>query len=308
MKIALLISGHRRSVSTTIERLVALKKSLSCDVFVHTWAEQDMSTRTWRVPDPNNKYFSDEELISALEPKSYLIESAIPEKVARVFKGSSGANPLSGAHHMIYGMLSCFNLLEKYAEAENKKYDVCIRFRFDVICEEINLLLRDCRNALENNIIVMPQHNWASALGCHFDGVIIAQPMPYGASLNLLAQEFNAYVENLKIGERFMPELIICHIIRKRVCAIKYSLSSFGIIRSGNIREQHFGPLSNNIVSKMRSNVDAYKSLNSISSNSRHSLTFCTWAENSNIVLRALVRFSYPLYKSLKSHLFKTTI
>lgn len=287
-KIALLLSGHIRSLKYTSENISQVVETLKCDVFAHTWDQVEMNSSTWREPDLSYKEGFEIILLQKLNPVKILIEQQSPSML-KLFKSQDyqnvfhNDNSMSGSHYMLYGMKKVFELMEQY-ENENKiNYEIIIRYRYDLICTKINSLNNDINN-VKSGMVVMADHNWANALGAKFDGVIISQKKNYDFFLKDIFYRYNnIYKISTKIGG-LLPELIITKIIGTRTNVIN-SCSVFSIIRNNNLIEQVFKEKRKGYKKTIGSSVGY---LNFILKNNESYKSFNNyiWHQNNNLINR----------------------
>lgn len=158
MKIAVCFSGQPRTWMKCVDTWNSLFSSLQdrhnadIDVFFHAWKNNAPSHGT--IANNKEDYFNKigspiiaaelEELVQKLKPKDYLFEdgnvSAL--KIQEVLNLNSRHNliygnaTLSWAAPQFYSVMRSAHLKKKYEFANNIRYDVCIRFRFDLYFNE----------------------------------------------------------------------------------------------------------------------------------------------------------------------------
>lgn len=242
-KIALLLSGHTRSLKYTINNLAEVIEALKCDVFTHTWSEAEMSSSTWRQPDFYHEESFEGNLIQSLSPLGFMIEPQSPI-LLKLFKNSIHQDvsleekSISGSHFMLYGMNKVFQLMEEYELEKKINYKVIIRYRYDLVCKNI-ASLKDDVNKASAGTTIMADHNWANILEAKFDGVIIAERSKYEIFLREISNCYNnIYQLSTGLGG-ILPELIITKIMGSS-SNILNSNSEFNIVRSNNFNEQIF--------------------------------------------------------------------
>jgi hypothetical protein len=243
-KIALLVSGHTRSIRHTVNNITELKQMLSCDVFIHYWTTQEMNTASWRNPEKYEREdISCDVIENLLKPKVSNVEDAecVSANVFPVIYSQPRSTGFIGSHYMIYGMWKCFKLCQDYSRSSGKKYDVVIRYRYDLICVEPHRLVVDVLEVFaDKKIVKMPDHNWATSVGAFFDGVIVANFETYLSTILSLPIYFANRIDGLKTPLMVFPELFIVESIQKSGAKVKCSKSEFQLIRKNGKAEQKF--------------------------------------------------------------------
>lgn len=295
-KIALLLSGHTRSLEYTANNILEIIQSLNCDVFAHTWDDVEMESPTWREPGIYKERSVN--LVNCFEPKLLLVEKQCVDQINSFFtrhydSGTIIKSNSTGSKYMLYGMHRVHELMGEYEHATGIRYDIVIRYRYDLYCSDITKLKQDISN-IQKRTSIMAAHNWASCLGAEFDGVIISSAEVYYRFINSIREDYDKYYYICCKYGGFIPELIIA-VQMKKFCTIRSSSSCFYIVRNDNYREQVFKDNNQTLRSRVGSCIsyikfslrhqELYKSLNNF-----------YWHSNTGIVLRL---FSYFLYLTL---------
>lgn len=288
LKIALFISGHLRSIEYTLSNILELKNELNCDIYLHTWTSAEMGESTWRRPDLYEINNLDiERYVKALNPINYLIEHQPPQIYEE--------REFSGIGFMIYGMKRAYDLVP----VENlEKYNVAIRYRFDICCHNVGDIKKDTNKVFMNpDYVVMPTHNWGECLGVNSDCVIISSFSTYKIILDklweLIPNLYNKF--NFDI-DKFFPELMINQTITRIKKIIISSESGFSLIRSGGREEQKFSKKSIFRFSFMRSCFKSYTLVRKIKT--KNSAVKVAWNRNSWPIKSFTIIF-HPLYRML---------
>jgi hypothetical protein len=282
-KVALLISGHTRSIQDTVNNILRIKEMLSCDIFLHQWTVQDMSMASWRSPE---KYepgeFSGELLQSVLKPKACIVEDAgwVLSNLFPKLYGDRKSTGFIGGHYMIYGIIKCFMLCEDYSQSSGEKYDVVIRYRYDLICLDPQRLLFDVLEVFsDNNLVKMPDHNWAASVGAYFDGVIVAEIQMYSKIVSDLPIKFDKSICGLINSAMVFPELFIVRAIQGSGAKVNSSNSRIRIIRKHGKCDQEFKPISG-IFEKYVSLYKTYRYVRGLSIGDPHVAINSNWGVN----------------------------
>jgi len=272
LKTAILISGHLRSVEYVYENLLAIKKKINADIFIHTWSQQEMSSSTWRKPDAykESSGITPGEIIKLLEPSSLMIENEedAPDTFFELLKIESESNstkPYPGCYYMLYGMNKVFQIYKDYCETKKKNYDVVVRYRFDISCNNFSSFEEDLNSAFTSGALIMPDHNLYSCLGATFDGVIFANPKLYASAISAINSGFHGQYIEMKASGKVVPEAIITNLIRDAKLTIKSCQTSFSLVRNyGKVEQEFFKHKSSRLRSiKSRIFVKSSKDINS---------------------------------------------
>jgi hypothetical protein len=282
-KVALLISGHTRSIQDTVNNIKEIKEILSCDVFIHRWATQDMNRASWRNPEKySTEAFSWKVLENALKPKTSIVEDAewVLSNVFPKLYNQKTSTEFIGSHYMVYGMWKSFKLCQDYSQSSGKKYDVVIRYRYDLICVEPQRLLFDALDVFaDKKLVKMPHHNWAASAGAFFDGVIIAEFEMYSKIISSLPIKFNNRISRLKNPLMVFPELFIVESIQESSAKISSSNSRIRIIRKDGKCDQEFKPISG-ILTNYVSLYKTYRYVRGLSIGDPHVAIDSNWGVN----------------------------
>jgi hypothetical protein len=303
-KVALLISGHTRSIGFTIENICEIKRVANCDVFIHRWTEPEMASATWRQPE---RYLYDESvnksIVELLQPKADLIESSEMVRArafSEIYKNHQIKN-LSGSHFMIYGIWKLFKMVAEYSHEQNAEYDVIIRYRFDLFCPDPRKILEDI-NGLTREIecVKMPEHNWAKEAGLYFDGVLISDFKTYSKIVESLPSYFHDKYLQLFDNEKSFPELLIVECITSMGVKIKSSVSEFHLIRKNGFREQTF-VVDHSLRSRVVSLFAICEFLNNTGTGYIADRLIRRCEDKSNMVLFRIMRVFHPIIKTVKA-------
>jgi hypothetical protein len=299
-KIALLISGHTRSVGCTIENICEIKRVTGCDVYVHRWVEPEMTSPTWRQPE---KYVDEESVNRSisrlLQPKGVLVESSemvSATGLSHIYKNHLAKN-LSGAHFMIYGIWRLFRMVVEHSAEQNTNYDVIIRYRFDLFCPDPKKILEDINDVVsDSGCVKMPEHNWAKEADLYFDGVLIAGFKTYSTIIDSLPFCFHDRFLHLVENEKLFPELLIIDSITSMGIMIKPSVSEFHLIRKNGLCEQKF-VIDNSLRNRIASMFAICEFLNnSTTGYIAQKLTRRCHCKSNHVLFR-VIRVFHPLIK-----------
>ena len=244
MKTALLISGHIRSIDKTIENLIELKEKINADIFIHTWSERESSINSWRKYkkydeniDTNNKY------IKILNPKSIEVENPIEVRnnIVKQFNMNSYSKEILPLFYQLYGINRVFELMNEFSIKKNINYSCIIRYRFDLVCNQLNSFKKDIRKIVENRSqIIMMDHNWCSITDAKSDVIIITSKEAYQSIINLIKKNYyDTYMMHSKVGLP-IPEAILTNLIRIKYPLIQSCNFNAEIIRDNDKFNQVF--------------------------------------------------------------------
>ena len=119
-RVALLLSGHRRSIASTLDNLKLLKRQLNCDIFLHTWSTMESEEVSWRESNYKYKEYEKENILAELSPVDFSIEEQDNEKICNYFNITNNVNEkYFGLFAMTYGMTRSFELLKHYSIKNN---------------------------------------------------------------------------------------------------------------------------------------------------------------------------------------------
>lgn len=301
--IALLLSGHTRSLSHTLDGIRKIVEATGAHTFIHTWCSPDMQEKTWRSPEVYSPVLcSKGALNAALNPAAIVIEDSCSISVGSIFGNIDNRSQvkLTGAHFMIYGMAKVFQLCEEYSRSRSIKFDVVIRYRFDLLCLDPQKVLNDCmRVAQFDERLLMASHNWATAVGSFFDGYIVSTQNSYLRFINSCLSQFNWHFQRLTLGEPFIAELIICNVARGAGITICKAHAELQIIRSDGNPEQLFSSVKTNAISVIKSSCAIFMILKNLGPDKRNSYLMESWRIHSGLVVRVMVWLFYPIYKKM---------
>jgi hypothetical protein len=303
MKVALLISGHTRCLNLTQNSILEMIHLLKCDVFIHSWIDQEMTITTWRQPEEYcNKTLKKEDLLVLFDPQKIKIE-ACDLNIQLLAKDLFKANPhrgFSGAHYMIYGMWMCYKMFKDHCREKLINYDVVIRYRFDLACFDLDAIIRDVHSiGIGDDSVIMPTHNWANSLGVYFDGLIIASEKQYDKIMASLPKGFGDLFLHLSKDDVLFAELMIADVFDAVGTRVRPSKSSFGLIRKNGSVEQRFINPRIQFASKLISSVRVLRYKNYILDGTAKNNIDKAWRKNTHWLIIKFVKKCYPLVNFL---------
>ena len=203
-KVAILISGHIRSYETCLEKINKIKEYFDADIFIHTWRYENIDKDSWNITE-DFKITEDIEfyLNSTLNPKVLLVEDQkeIRKKfLKKFFISKKNIDTIPGFYFQYYGVIEAYNIFKKYKSKKKINYDTLIRYRFDIIPQDIDNLILDIKESHESCYSYVSEHNWAQILKIYFDGIFISSDLIYSLKIELLK-------ENLK-NKKYQNNLI----------------------------------------------------------------------------------------------------
>lgn len=274
-KTAILISGHARTIEHTFSNLKLLKNLMNADIFIHTWDEQEMNLNTWRKPQVFKTGFDFMHLIKSLEPKSLIIDNQ--NNAIEFYKKNSKdfhIDTITGSHYMVYGMFKSFLLIPP------EEYDLIIRYRFDIRILDVKELVKCISKSNLDNKVLMSPHNWASALGAWFDGILIGTPKNYRNILEDVINNLDSDIKKITEYEKLIPELLICQKIEKLGLDIKEIPNLIELVREGNKVEQKFGYIMPPFIHKIRSHLKYLLFRMPVKPLAKNSFSYSLWKKN----------------------------
>lgn len=312
MKVAILLSGHIREFKNISFFIDNLSQMMSVDTYIHTWMKRDMDIYTWRQPEFSNVNNLDRNsIINTFKPNGLLIEDQSCVDLFEFYKRDIDCTKpdFSGAHFMIYGMHKVYELFKFESEKKGLMYDAVIRLRFDLKIENINSFVKDLSKLSENNCkVLMLSHNWASALGAYFDGLILATVKDYSSIMSALPHYFELNYQIINDRVRYIPELIISECILRNDIEIEDCSFQLSLVRKNEIIEQTFsGKLS--FITILRSNAQALNlSLYSFGIDFFDNYITRSWINKNGLLKICCFTIFYTpilLFKSIKKTLIK---
>ena len=304
----MLLSGHTRSLDLTAENLSELVLRIGCDVFVHTWIESEMKAPTWRAPENYGEVVGLNALVRhGIQPKLTVREDSNPEAVVQLFRlygVDLGVSAIKGCHYMLYGMWKAFELMERYAQQHVINYSTVVRYRFDLSCADFDALRADLNFARKNpQVLLAPSHNWASALGASFDGVIIAGGPAYTRLMRTLLSSFHSHHQQLLQRERFIPELLIFESAREIGLDVVPASGEYSIVRAGGRAEQSFRQNVPSLFQTLKESAAAYVVITESGAAWKGSYLYRRWQKHSGALQRIFVTIAYRPFKRIKNRI-----
>lgn len=254
MRIAILISGHLRSFEQSQDNINLFRALFPVsDLFIHTWDSSEMNNNSHHIPYFEGKDVS-EKLLESFRPKGKIIENQIEIDLDKRFNlihnkiPSSMWPAIKGYYWMIYGITKCTELMINEEIISGEKYDYVIRYRFDLVCENRESILRDfdIMKLYDRSIILSTNKIWWP-LGVFSDVFWIAQRFTHERIVSCLNQSIDNGVFIFKNSNLFLPELVLTNVIKKLNFKIISSSGFFHLRRSYEnhlISRKNFGLLS----------------------------------------------------------------
>ena len=138
-KIALCISGYLRTFEHAYDHLYRyLLSRVNCDVFIHTWNKIGSSNRDMdlKLANIDTSLFTNK-LNSFYNPKKIVVENQGSfDSTQKMFDKAFGRD-VQGVLSMFYKVEACNKLKSEYEEENNFKYDFVIRYRPDIVINDI---------------------------------------------------------------------------------------------------------------------------------------------------------------------------
>ena len=209
MRKAISFSGQSRFV---LEGLVSLRKNL------HNFEEYDIFIHTWKGPLNKDCFLYDPQGI-IIEEQKPVIPASVKEYTDSVFVHFS----------MFYSMKESLRLLSEYEQANNFKYDLVVRTRFDISLEsKIDLENFDLKEGVYSpDVCANPE--------------VISDWFNFSTSDNikLYAGVYDNIVDYFKQGVLITSgEALITHMLKSKHIPIKKVPCELYLLRDRNIHSQ----------------------------------------------------------------------
>jgi len=277
--------------------MLKLGSAYECDYFVHTWSVQEMRFATWRQPDDYAEGL-DPSLLSRLGPRVVIIEDAeAPELLTRMADYLRPATPpWTGAHFMLYGMARVHSEFLSYCESLASKYDVVMRYRFDLMCDDMPQLAQDISRVGNDELLaLMPFHHWATPLGARFDGVVIASPHVYARFIGAVPTALADGLASVRNGDPVVPELFVVDAVNLSGAELQSTRAKFQLVRSLGYVEQVFGAAPRMLQAQLATASIVLRGAHP----RRQSYLYSRWEKHSTRLVRVLALCASPLYRAL---------
>lgn len=314
MKVAILISGHIRSFEQFQDNIKLLRASFpSSDLFIHTWDSSEMIHNSHHKP-----YFEEEvvneNIFEKFKLKEKIIENQIEIDLDKRFDLIQNKIPrvmwpaIKGYYWMIYGISKCTELMIQEEIVSGKKYEYIIRYRFDLVCENHDSILRDFGILKHhNNSIILSTNKIWWPLGAFSDVFWIAERSIHEQIVSCLNHSIKNGILLFKNSNLFLPELVLTNAIKNLNFKIIPSLGFFHLRRSNEnhlISRKNYSKLYIYRDLKFCWNLIAYKPINTeVKLFSKKDILKVEWRNNVffplniMIVAKIIVIFDSIIYK-----------
>ena len=134
-KVAILFHGHLRSYETTAplfnKNVVSHLRDngFDVDVFLHTWDEEEFTTKTWHAGTKDVKKTEDQKIKNCYCPTKFKIEKQVLENTTRYMF----TRPYSAIKSVWYSFHQSWKMMVENEKSNDKRYDYVIVTRPDVI-------------------------------------------------------------------------------------------------------------------------------------------------------------------------------
>lgn len=166
MNVALMVCGHFRNFHITKPYWEKFLQKNECDIFISTWEDYGNRNATEWIDSQENK-INFNHITDVMQPKSYLIENVQEKnKNFTLRKNNNSLWFVIGKFSVecddfstyivsqLYKIKTCFDLVEKYAIENNKKYDLVFKLRADTFPENFSLeKYSKIKQHLDNNVL-----------------------------------------------------------------------------------------------------------------------------------------------------------
>ena len=255
-KVAILLSGHTRSIKYTINNILKLKNCLNSDIFIHTWSEVNQKGKhIWKKEN--------ETYDISVEDNISLIKKKLEPKLFKIEKNSVDINDLkcdrkvySNTLSMVIGIYKAFNLLKSFENKNSFKYTHIIRYRFDLEIESVNRIKNSILN-LNANCVLLVRHNWASCLGVYSDIFIALTRKNFENSIVDMKNIITTKINNYPSKNLIMPEKIITDIFLKNKLSIKLINTRVAVVSKDGKITQEFN-CKNSLFQKVKDYIYLY--------------------------------------------------
>lgn len=223
MRLAILLSGHIRSLEVAENNISSLKKIFpNVDIYIHTWSITEMSGPSHQEPKNKSRPLN-KEIFENLQIDDYLIESQdealsnLPISISPLIDSLKSKNQpaVNGFIWMIYGIKQATELMRKKELINEFVYDYVIRYRFDLVINSVEKLVNYLNLLLTNNnkIILSSNNNWWP-LGCYSDIFWISNRNNHIKIINRIYDNFEYDIKQFSKSNIFLPELIFTNVIK----------------------------------------------------------------------------------------------
>lgn len=238
MKIAILYSGHLRSIEQThhlhLKFINLLKKEHELKIFCQTWDEQESKTESWwgKKELMNNFTFNPEEIINKfIKPDEIIIN----EKLLNIEVPLNYNSTISyeGIYSMFYGINQSYILYKKFSEEKDWVADILIKIRYDIDFN-IEPVLNNINNISQNKFLVFSSNSY-DFFNSYSDTLFV-----FDNNTIDLFNSFELFKENKTLTsyfnkfKYFIPEVFISEFVLKNKNHIKLNKDLFIIRVNGN--------------------------------------------------------------------------
>lgn len=216
MKIALLYSGHLRSVEQTYlmqkKFIKLLSENNEVKIFCQTWDEPEANTKTWwnKEEIKLNELFNPNEILTkTIHPDEIVINSNETKLDAPHFYKSKIS--YEGVYSMFYSINQSYLLYDDYCRKMKWEADVLIKIRYDIEFD-IESIINNIHLAIDNDEMIVFSSNTYDFFDSFSDTLLVLpNNNKYSDFFNinnkfldnsLLIKYFEIYVE-------FIPEIFI---------------------------------------------------------------------------------------------------
>ncbi len=156
-KIALLLSGHIRGNSILKSLLIYLNKT-DYDVFVYCWDNIGQKGKETNLNDKTVKSNIEFNIQKIPNLRSYIIDNnkTFIEGISDDVEYFNFSSPEKFLKSQLYTINKCYELMEKYSNENNIKYDLVIRSRFDLEITKFDITKKTINDLNDHNIIFVP--------------------------------------------------------------------------------------------------------------------------------------------------------
>lgn len=216
MKIALCLSGQLRSIDLIKDKLLEnIIIPNNCDVFCHTWHKYDNS-KYYNFYNPSDNEFAKygqycfkniEKIINHLNPLSFEFECPFI---------------LENTKSMFYSIMKSNKIMSNYEKYTNKKYDIIIRSRWDLLFES-KLIIDNIDNIEKNTIYLSFRPGGCGGVNTCFS---------YGRSdvMKTYCNLYTEYEHTERIRE-LCPEGVLLEYLNNKKIMLKKVDNEYSVIR-----------------------------------------------------------------------------
>ncbi len=166
-----MVCGHFRNFHIAENYWKTFLATNQCDIFISTWEDHGHRNQNEWISTQQSK-IEFENILKCLKPKDYLIEDIQEKNDGFTLRNGNNSlwflvqngtvNSFDFSTYIVsqlYKIKTCFDLVENYANKNNKKYDLIFKIRADTFPENFYLSrYEDIKQHLEKDVLFAYNH------------------------------------------------------------------------------------------------------------------------------------------------------